>query len=190
METKSKIIFEAFIRFFLAYLGCIITGLIFFQLFIFNPESWAFDFIHFGALAALFYSMLYSMTQRNAIAAYFILTLISITLLPKPYDISFSLFWNILEHISIGIAVYLYWRFPITNERASGLRPFLLAGYLMFVWAIVSAALRIYTGWYEGFFLVVYKSLQHGLLLGLGLGAGIEAGNTLITRYLKQSENV
>jgi len=190
METQSKTIQASFIRFFSTCLGCIIIGLIFFRLRIFNPQDWAFDFIQFGVLAAIFYALLCFITLRNSIAAYFVLTLISVIILPKPYDLYFSLFWNLLEHIFICIAVYLYWRFPYSGKKAVWIRPLQLAGYFMIAWALVSVALRVYANWYEGFFLVVYQSLRHGLLIGLGLGAGIEAGNVFLTRFFKPSTSL
>jgi hypothetical protein len=181
MNSQTRLVKEFLIQFAFAYLGCILIGLIFFQFNIFDSKSWAFDFMHFGALTAVFFALLQTTTIRNAAAAYVVLAIISQAIFPKPYDMPFSLFWNIFEHIIISVVVYLYWRFSFLDKN-KGIRPFLLAGYFMIAWALISIVLRVYTNWYDGLITLIYKNLQHGLIFGLGLGLGTEVGNLFFKR--------
>jgi len=178
MESQ-KLTKNILIRFASAYSGCILIGLIFYQFNIFDSKSWGFDFIHYGALTAIFFALLQTTTIRNAGAVYVVLIIIGQAVFPKPYNAPFSLFWNISEYIVIGAAVYLFWRYSFLGKN-KGIRPFLLAGYFMIAWVLISAVLRIYTNWYDGFVVLIFKNAQHGLIFGFGLGAGIEVGDLLL----------
>lgn len=180
MDSHTILMKDVLVRFASGFLGCMLIGFIFFQFNIFDAKSWAFDFVRFGALTAIFFALLQSLTVRNAIAAYIVLSLINQAILPKPYEMSFSLFWNLLEHIVIGIAVYLFWRFSFSGKKNKVIRPLMLAGYFMIAWAFISIMLRVYANWYEGLIHLIYRNIQHGLLMGLGLGVGIEVGNLFL----------
>jgi hypothetical protein len=176
---SQKLIKNILIRFASAYLGCILIGLIFYQLNTFDSKSWAFDFIHYGAITAIFFALLQTTTIRNSGAVYVVLIIIGQAFFPKPYGMPFSLFWNILEYLIIGAAVYLYWRYSF-SVKSKGIRPFLLALYFMAGWVLISVILRIYTNWYDGLVILIFKNAQHGLIFGFGLGAGIEAGELFL----------
>jgi hypothetical protein len=179
MESQKQLIKNILIRFVSAYLGCILIGLIFYQLNIFDAKSWAFEFILYGAITAIFFALLQTTTIRNAGAVYVVLIIIGQAVFPKPYDATFSLFWNILEYVVIGVVVYIYWRYTF-SEGIKGIRPFLLAVYFMIAWVLISVVLRIYTNWYDGIAALIFSNARHGLIFGFGLGAGIETGDLLL----------
>jgi len=176
----NKTIKDSIIRFLLTYSGCLLFGFIFYQFQLFDIKAPAFDYLHYGALAAIFFTLLQSVSTRNSIAVYVVLCIISQAVFPKQYEISFSLFWNVVEHILLGIAVYLYWIFPYTSKKAGALRPVIFASFIMLAWILISTALRVYTNNYSGFPYLVYYDLRFGLLFGLGLATGIEAGDILL----------
>jgi len=130
--------------------------------------------------------MLQTLSVRTSLAVYVFLSILSQAFFPKSDELPFSLFWNILEHIVLGTAIYLYWRFFYINIKHISIRPLLLAGFIVISWIIISTALRVYTNWYDGFGYLIYYDIQFGLLFGLGLGFGIESGNLL----LKQRDNI
>jgi len=177
---NNKIIQNSIIRFLLTYSGCLLFGFIFYQFQLFDIKAPAFDYLHYGALAAIFFTMLQSVSARNAVAVYVVLCIISQAVFPKQYEMSFSLFWNIVEHILLGVAVFVYWKFPYSSQTAGALRPVIFAVLIMLAWIILSTALRVYTNNYSGFPYLVYYDLRFGLLFGLGLATGIEAGDILL----------
>jgi hypothetical protein len=180
MKSQSKFIKDALIRFALTYFACILIGFLFYQFQIFDIKSPKFDFVHFGALAAIFFTMLQTTSVRNSVSAYIFLSILSQAFLPKSDELYFSLFWNITEHIVLGIAIYLYWKLFYSVNKAMKIRSLLLAPIIVIGWIIISTAIRVYTNWYEGFSHLIYYDIQFGLLFGFGLGLGIESGNLLL----------
>lgn len=176
----NKIVKDSIIRFLLTYSGCLLFGFIFYQLQIFDIKAPAFDYLHYGALAAVFFTLLQSASDRNAIAVYVVLCIISQAIFPKQFEMSFSLFWNIAEHLLLGVAVYLYWKFLYSSQKTGALRPVFFAAFIMIAWILLSTALRVYTNNYTGFPYLVYYDLRFGLLFGIGLATGIEAGDILL----------
>lgn len=181
MKTQT-VILNGIIRFVLSYFGCLLFGFLIYQFHLFDIDAPAFDYVHFGALAAIFFTLLQSMSSRNAIAAYFVLCVISQAIFPKHYDLSFSLVWNSTEHILLGLAIYLFWKFPYAKQKSWLVRPMFLAVFVIIAWILLSLALRVYTNYYTGFMRLIYYDLHFGLLFGLGLGVGIEVGDKLLNR--------
>ena len=108
------------------------------------------------------------------------LCVISQALLPKPYELPFALFWNITEHLLLGLAIFLYWKIPYTISKTTTVRPLFLAFIIIIAWINLSTALRVFTQSYGGFMHIAYYDVKFGLLMGLGLGLGIEAGNLIV----------
>jgi len=182
MESQSKIIKDASIRFALTYFTCILTGFLFYQFQIFDRNSPGFDFVHFGFIAAIFFTALQTLPVRTSLAVYVFLSVLSQAFFPKSDELTFSLFWNILEHIVLGTAIYLYWRFFYSSIKPISIRPVLFSIFIIIGWIIISIALRVYTNLYTGFGYLIYYDIQFGLLFGLGIGFGIEFGNLLLRK--------
>ena len=190
MNTHAEFIKNIIIRFIFTYLGCILIAFLFYQYKIFDIKTPEFDFVHYGALAAIFFTLLQVTSNRNALAAYVVLCIASQAILPKPYELSFSLFWNVIEHIILGVAIYLFWRFSYSKNRAVSLQPLLLAGYFIIFWILMSVALRGYTNWYSGFLHIIYYDIRFGFLFGIGMGFGIGAGDLLLEQKVTSVTSV
>lgn len=162
-------------------------GFLFFRLNVFDMRMWPSQFLTSGVTAAIFYAALKTPRWRDGFAALFVWYLV-LTFLVGEYNS-----WLPILHFAyvggIAAAVYLYHHF-VRNDIVRGMVQRVAAAGV--ITAVVNAVIILFLGLFSwrtvfaspGYIAsAVFKNLQIGTLIGIGLGAGVEIAEYIIRRF-------
>jgi len=185
-SLHSNPIEEFLIRLILAAAGIILIGYIFFQSAIFSTHSNKFQFVEMSFIGGAFYLFLMFFSKRNALAAYFVLCFFLHVFIPVPNTLAY-IARNIMYFTAVGIAIYVFWKYPFTGNHARITRPLQLAGLLAISAIPDTIILTLIMNSWGAFWYWLYIKCALMCLIGLGLGIGIEAGEKIYHFYFEHN---
>lgn len=175
-----------------AAVGSIITGLIFFGRGIFAEMRIGFQFITFGIAGGILFSS-FRYLKKWVAAIVFVVLLIINEIIVHRAD-TYFIWQDALYFVAVSAALFVFTQYYLS--RMSGA----VFGRILALSSLVAACYVVVT---VIFYLVfaadpsmphfalpqmIYYDLAQGYLLGLGLGAGLEAGGFVVRRTAKGPE--
>ena len=171
-RTNYRIILMTFF----GLLGSTIIGFIFFQSSIFLPRLTNFQFIAFGLSGALFYSFFEYKSTKDQLLVFILVIILNLIIFSGRF-LSLKLFLrDLLFFISLFISIYLYHLFLKKNPK---LKFYIRSLALVSIYGLMDAvfSIFIYMIIRSGNFPppnYIYFIARYGILIGFGLGIGID----------------
>lgn len=161
--------------------GSILIGLLFYHLKIFDYHNWAFSFIVLGFCFAYLYSSLEN--KVNYIGPVLIVLFISIVILH-----SYKLNVIIRETVYISVlSIAVYGIYIIINKKLKGIMLYRIAlwGCVFGIGYLLATVILALIHSHSLDMRAVAICVKHGLLIGSGIGIGIEIKNKVIRNQYK-----
>jgi hypothetical protein len=173
---KSEKIYQIILMTFFGMLGSVLIGFIFFNTSIFIPTRTNFQFVAAGFIGALFFSLLeYESLREQIFGMLFILILNLIIFTGKAISISY-LVRDVFYLGGLFLSIKLYYQFIKKNPK---IKYYLRNLALAFIYGLLnivcgSIILFINSDWNFPTTSFIYFLAKYGVLIGFGIGLGID----------------
>ncbi len=153
---------------------CVLLGLIFFGFIVFNIRSPFFQFISFGIVGSVSFSLFQLNRFREAMAINTLLFIILFLASGSEYFLT-----HILYFVAVIFSVYIYsiWIFQKLQSQKY-LRPLILSSLFSIIFVIVTLILT-FIFYSETTKILPFSNMPIGFLIGFGLGIGFEVSEYL-----------
>jgi hypothetical protein len=182
MPQSTSVIRDFVIRSLLAFAGCLLVGIFFFQADIFDPIAVPFRFISNGILGSVVFAALRSVPIRTSFIIFLLTAVVLIAVFTWPLELPFILTDGVL-FIGIGLALYVVNRTTFVQmQPIRWARPLVFSSLLALINIAASILMMFYHRDFVLFSQPPFETISMGFLIGLGLGIGCEVGEMVTGR--------
>ena len=176
VNQTSSVLKKSIIIFMCGFLGSLIIGYIFLGNRIINTTDPAFQFIAYGISGSIIFALLNYSSKRNFIFGTLFFLALEMVLVKIHFELIFA---RTVYFLAIVFSIYLYHTFFYkTPPQLKYIRIFALAGIVAIINVILSAIGGLVME-AENLKAIIEGQSFFGLLIGLGLGVGIETGDLI-----------
>ena len=176
VNQTSSVLKKAVIIFLCGFLGSLIIGLIFLGIRIIITTDPAFQFISYGISGSVIFALLNYSSKRNFILGTLFFLALEMVLIKIHSELIFA---RIAYFLVIVFSIYLYHTFFYkSTPQLKYIRIFALAGIVAIINVLLSAIGGLVME-AENLKAIIEGQSFFGLLIGLGLGVGIETGDLI-----------
>lgn len=183
-RMNRKVLITVIIFTIIGTISCLLLGITFFGLEVFDIKSPFFQFVVFGLIGSISFILFKLKRYRDTLFILALLLLFEILWLGSKYPITHT-----LGYLSVVISTYIYTKYFFNKiQGVKYARPLILASLFAIFFVIVTFALNFIYQASQGN-LFPFKNMPVGFLIGLGLGIGIELSEYL-TSNRKELKNL
>jgi len=174
-QLKSFILLMVF-----GVITCIIFGVIFFGVNVFNLKSPLFQFVSFGIIGSVSFALFQFDRYRDAAFVSILLFLIIFLVTGGRF-----LFTHFLYFLGVVISILLFSTLIYQKlEHLKYIRPLVLSGIFSISFVVITLILALI--YYPGIDKInLFRNMPVGFLIGLGLGVGFELSEIIAPRIKK-----
>ena len=156
---------------------CILTGITFFGLEVFETKSPFFQFLVYGIIGSISFIFFKLKRYRDALFILILLFLFDILWIGSKFPIT-----HLIYYLSVISGLFIFSKyFFIQTVTIKYARPLILASILALLFVVGFFTLKLIYASGQGK-LLPFKNMPVGFLIGLGLGIGVELSEYLLSR--------